>query len=324
MGSKVSTMAAKKRKRIASSFHSVTSKAHSSSQNSSYPNTPPNCTIDEKSHTVHDHSSHISSVTESMITSGRTFHHVENSAYWFPNDDEEMDRLIGVRLDLEHNNALVLDLGCGPGTWIMDVATEYPSSEFIGVDMCDVFPNNIRPANVSFQVGNILKRLPFSDNTFDFVNMRLFIIALKKEEWPILLKEAYRVMKPGGYMQMVECGMLERGNEFVRQSGTIFREMIETLGQDPYVAFKMKTLMEQQEVEVCHYENIDVFLGKQDRLSKEFLWDVCNIFKSAQAIIQEPLGYHTDNFHQFLEKLYKELQKKPDAIWSFSICVGRK
>lgn len=123
----------------------------------------------------------------------------------------------------------------------------------------------------------------------------------------------------------------------------IVRHMIETLGQDPYVAFKMESLMADQDVEVCHYENIDVFLGKytykqiighcflnycvlgkQDRLSKEFLWDVCNIFKSAQAIIQEPLGYHMDNFHEYLEKLYKELQKKPDAIWSFSICVGRK
>lgn len=78
--------------------------------------------------------------------------------------------------------------------------------------MCDVFPNNIRPPNVSFQVGNTLKRLPFSDNTFDFVNIRLFIIALKKEEWPILMQEAYRVLKPGGFIQMVECGMLVSTN----------------------------------------------------------------------------------------------------------------
>lgn len=74
--------------------------------------------------------------------------------------------------------------------------------------MCDVFPNNIRPANVNFQVGNVLKRLPFPDNTFDLVHLRLFIVALKREEWPILMKEVYRVMKPGGFMQMVECGML--------------------------------------------------------------------------------------------------------------------
>lgn len=74
--------------------------------------------------------------------------------------------------------------------------------------MCDVFPNNIRPPNVSFQVGNVLGKLPFADNTFDFVNLRLFIIALKKHEWPIVVNEAYRILKPGGFIQMVECGML--------------------------------------------------------------------------------------------------------------------
>lgn len=74
--------------------------------------------------------------------------------------------------------------------------------------MCDIFPTNIRPPNVSFQVGNVLERLPFADHSFDLVNLRLFIIALKREEWPILIKEAYRILKPGGYVQMVECGML--------------------------------------------------------------------------------------------------------------------
>jgi ubiquinone/menaquinone biosynthesis C-methylase UbiE len=74
--------------------------------------------------------------------------------------------------------------------------------------MCDVFPNNIRPPNVSFQVGNALGRLPFADDTFDFVNIRLFIIALKEHEWPIVVQEVYRILKPGGFIQMVECGML--------------------------------------------------------------------------------------------------------------------
>lgn len=96
MGSKVSTMAAKKRKRIANSFQSSKSKPYSN--NNSLPNTPPNYTLDEKGcpNAINDPGSHVSSVTDSMITSGRTFHHVKNSAYWFPNDDEEMDRLIGV------------------------------------------------------------------------------------------------------------------------------------------------------------------------------------------------------------------------------------
>lgn len=81
--------------------------------------------------------------------------------------------------------------------------------------MCDIFPNNIRPQNVSFQVGNALERLPFMDNTFDFVNIRLFIIALKKHEWPVVIEEIYRILKPGGYIQVVECGMLVRIHTYI-------------------------------------------------------------------------------------------------------------
>lgn len=127
-----------------------------------------------------------------------------------------------------------MDLGCGPGTWIMvkknikffifivflllkillfkDVATEFPNSEFIGVDMCDIFPNNIRPANVKFQVANVLEGLPFEDNTFHMVNMSFFILAFRKEEWAGVIKEIRRVLKPGGFFLSREAGMLVRKN----------------------------------------------------------------------------------------------------------------
>ncbi|GAA5806837.1 hypothetical protein MFLAVUS_000185 [Mucor flavus] len=327
-------MAAKKKKRIASSLQSTKSKTYNMDSSSS--TIPSNCHAIEEKHDI-EHISNVSSITESMLNSGRTFHHVQNSAYWFPNDDQEMDRLIGQHfalktffggniqphilkeVDMECGSTSVLDLGCGPGTWIMDVATEYPSVEFIGVDMCDVFPTNIRPPNVSFQVGNVLERLPFADNSFDIVNTRLFIIALKREEWSTLIKEAYRILKPGGFLQMVECGMLERGNDFIRHA-----ETIESIGQDPYIAFKLDQLVKEQNLELVHFENKDVYLGKSDPLSKEFLWDVFSIFKTAQNLIQQPLNCTAETFPLFLDKLYKELQKQPDAIWSFSKCVGKK
>lgn len=74
--------------------------------------------------------------------------------------------------------------------------------------MCDVFPKEIRPSNVKFQVANMLEGLPFPDNTFDFVHMRLLLIGVKKDEWPELFKEVFRVLKPGGCAQSVEAGML--------------------------------------------------------------------------------------------------------------------
>lgn len=87
--------------------------------------------------------------------------------------------------------------------------------------MCDIFPNNIRPANVAFQTGNILERLAFEDNTFDLINLRLFILAFRTEEWDAVLKEIRRVLKPGGYILSVEAGMLETGSDFVKWAGRI-------------------------------------------------------------------------------------------------------
>lgn len=34
--------------------------------------------------------------SDGIVRNGRTFHNEETSTYWFPNDDEEIDRLVGV------------------------------------------------------------------------------------------------------------------------------------------------------------------------------------------------------------------------------------
>lgn len=36
--------------------------------------------------------------SDGIIRNGRKFHNETSSVYWFPNDDEEMDRLVGVRI----------------------------------------------------------------------------------------------------------------------------------------------------------------------------------------------------------------------------------
>lgn len=42
----------------------------------------------------------------------------------------------------------------------------------------------------------------------------------------------------------------------------IVKEVIESRGQEPYIAFKLQSLLENQQLKVHHYENKDVFLGK--------------------------------------------------------------
>lgn len=87
---------------------------------------------------------------------------------------------------------------------MQEMANEYPNSEFTGIDVSVGWPTEIRPRNCDFVVGNIVNELPFADNTFDFVYMRLVGMGVSNGEYPTVLKHLYRVLKPGGWIELVE------------------------------------------------------------------------------------------------------------------------
>lgn len=84
------------------------------------------------------------------------------------------------------------------------MATEYPAMECYGVDISPIFPSEIKPPNTFFQLANVLEGLPFPENWFSFVQQRLFMPALRTYEWLPVLTDIYRVIKPGGFVQLLE------------------------------------------------------------------------------------------------------------------------
>lgn len=91
------------------------------------------------------------------------------------------------------------------------IAKEYPNSECVGIDLVDNFQRNHEIENVSFQSGNVLKGLPFEDNTFDAISLNFGILAFSRNDWEALTKEVYRVLKPGGYMLSKEPARIVSG-----------------------------------------------------------------------------------------------------------------
>lgn len=75
--------------------------------------------------------------------------------------------------------AKVLDMGCGPGAWSMEIASEYPKSQVVGVDISPMFPNDIKPSNCTFHQLNLHDGLPFEDDTFDYIFMRYVVIPIR-------------------------------------------------------------------------------------------------------------------------------------------------
>lgn len=86
---------------------------------------------------------------------------------------------------------------------------DYPKCDYQGCDIVQVTNTNIT-SRFKFSYGNVLEGLDFPDNTFDFVHMRLFILALREVEWPVAIKEILRVTKPGGIIQLLEFDLKVR------------------------------------------------------------------------------------------------------------------
>jgi ubiquinone/menaquinone biosynthesis C-methylase UbiE len=105
----------------------------------------------------------------------------------------------------------ILDLGCGPGGWVLDVAFACPDANVEGVDisrlMIDYANARARTQqlpNASFGVMDITNPLEFPDTAFDVVNARFLTVVLKREAWPLFLKECTRVLRPGGLLRLTE------------------------------------------------------------------------------------------------------------------------
>ncbi|ORE03395.1 S-adenosyl-L-methionine-dependent methyltransferase [Rhizopus microsporus var. microsporus] len=259
-----------------------------------------------------------SNVSDHLMIDGRTYskNHASKN-FMLPCDDDEADRLMTMHYILKamfqwnfispiHESfssgekLKVLDIGCGPGTWIMEMATEYPNSDFYGLDECSLFPASIKPANAHFQIHDILKGpLPFEDEMFDFVYMRSMMIYLLPEELATLLSEIHRVMKPGAYLEVVDT------NYTIRRAGPLSNSIINT-----ELKQKMNPVGHVNTVESNTHHPIFTFLMMTQDHTLSFLGHFVDITQEHVAI---PVGnwtgqqldtLHTQNVKSFLSTIH--------------------
>lgn len=143
---------------------------------------------------------------------------LENSYYLLPKDLQEINRLdfqhfllrrlLGgnYAAPLPQSTRSILDVGCGTGLWVREMAQQFPRTQIVGLDLELSNVANNHPANCWFVTGNILQGLSFSSESFDFVHQRLLVAALPAQAWPVVVKELVRVSSPSGWVEMLEIG----------------------------------------------------------------------------------------------------------------------
>lgn len=144
--------------------------------------------------------------------------YLDNSHYLLPKDLREINRLdfqhFLLRRLLGNNYAAplppsirsILDVGCGTGLWVREMAQQFPRAQIVGLDLELSNVANNHPANCWFVTGNILQELPFSSGCFEFVHQRLLVAALPAQAWSSVVKELVRVTSPAGCVELLEIG----------------------------------------------------------------------------------------------------------------------
>ncbi|KAJ1567991.1 hypothetical protein HK096_007894, partial [Nowakowskiella sp. JEL0078] len=149
---------------------------------------------------------------EELKTNDTSFRIFENSPYMLPFDTEVrawMDihrqrnnptfgRLSHVpskqMLSRPGSRALDVGLGSGPGILASEIAKKYPQAEIhefymsqMESEQYEKLPNNKDP-----------------DNYFDVVYQSNIILAVPREKWLFEINELVRILKPGGYLEVIE------------------------------------------------------------------------------------------------------------------------
>ncbi|KAK1709457.1 S-adenosyl-L-methionine-dependent methyltransferase [Colletotrichum acutatum] len=82
-----------------------------------------------------------------------------------------------------------------------DFADENPECEVIGTDISPIQPSWV-PPNLKFEIDDCTREWTFEPESFDYVHIRFLVGSIA--DWPALFKQAYRALKPGGYLESFE------------------------------------------------------------------------------------------------------------------------
>ncbi|KIW76247.1 hypothetical protein Z517_10993 [Fonsecaea pedrosoi CBS 271.37] len=309
--------------------------------------------IDEGYASTSANTSYVTSIAteirEGIEEYGRRWASYGRHFYGLPIDDEEQNRndlqhykffllyegrLHLAPIDPEPQN--ILDLGTGSGIWAIETADRYPTARVVGVDIAAVQSNWV-PPNCHFEILDVETDWEFPRNTFDLIHAREFLFSIR--DWPTLISQAYKHLKPGGYFELAitvpEVGCDDDScpaDSNYTEMGKLFFKIAQAMGIDGYAC----KLWKQQLLD-CGFEDVQQTIFKiptnrwpKDRRLKTIgALEVHNFFQYAQAGFERGaialLGMDPAELQVMLARTRKEiLDRNIHTYVQFYNVYGRK
>ncbi|CAG8569918.1 2531_t:CDS:2 [Ambispora gerdemannii] len=259
---------------------------------------------------------------------GRRYHNISNSEYLGPNDDEEADRLIRYHESVKElwgglfhspveeklkQGAKVLDVGCGTGTWLVDMAQNYPKSQFVGIDFSPIFPTEGLPENLIFVNCNFLDGSPFEDSYFDFAHQKFMTASFTEKQWEQkVIPEFLRIVKSDGWIEMVETdnNMVSNGKATQRIANAI-KKLYKEKGLNYQMGESLPNLLKNTDSfsEIRNEKKSITFGRKGGSIGQETLKFYTRIFSSVRIFMSISMNVTPEHYDALIEAVSIEAER---------------
>lgn len=281
---------------------------------------------------------------------------------YYPADPNSLDELVRLltqdsfmnqrlRYAQPHENSLlppsfcvtsettILDLGCGPGGWVLEVAHAFPQCTVLGLDsnrQSIEFARKLaiteQANNADFILGNFFQlENEVQPASVDFLHARF--LKWFSPDYRKLIGEWLTVVRSGGTICLVEAERhitnstpfnvaIKGGMMAVAQQGQ------EKSGQDAFPAVTLPLRTWLQDLGLQHIQEdafvINFSAGVQKR--ELFLRDISDGMQSMGARLLQRRGFSEEEAHQLIQRSLQDLWENPQfqGIQYFLSIYGKK
>jgi ubiquinone/menaquinone biosynthesis C-methylase UbiE len=166
----------------------------------------------------------------------------------------------------------ILDIGCGSGRWVREMAGEFTGARVVGLDVAPPDENDPARSGVfvaaahqssryAFVQHNAMEPFAFASASFDFSHMRQMTRDLPVAAWPHVVGEMARITAFGGWIELVEGDLIRNGGPALETMQRWALQAWQQRGIDPRISSQLADLMHRLSLTNIRMRTIELPVG---------------------------------------------------------------